>query len=77
MVIHLINVKIKQNLVIYLGLLPLVGNHGKLGPCPRPWGGGGTAHRITALFRLRARYGGLRAWHRRGRGDMGRGPDSD
>ena len=27
---------------------PVVGNHGKLGPCPRPWRGGGTAHEITA-----------------------------
>ena len=28
---------------------PVVGNHGKLGPCPRPWRGGGTAHEITAI----------------------------
>ena len=49
-------------------LLPLVGNHGKLGTCPRPWRGGGTAHRITAPCLLRAKCGVLRAWHRKGEG---------
>ena len=28
---------------------PVVSNHGKVGPCPRPWRGGGTDHRTTAI----------------------------
>ena len=36
---------------------PVVGNHGKLGPCPHPWRRGGTAHRITAVCLFMARYG--------------------
>ena len=35
---------------------PVVGNHGKLGPCPRPWRGGGTAHEITAICLVRTRH---------------------
>ena len=53
---------------------PVVCNHGKLGPCPRPWRGGGTDHRTTAICRFRARCEGLRAWHRKGEGGYGTGP---
>ena len=71
--------KIKLHVIIITYVLdlyqkfPLVGNHGKLGPCPRPWRGGGTAHMITALCRLRARSGGLQAWHRKGEGGIRNG----
>ena len=37
---------------------PVVSNHGKLGPFPRPWRGGGTDHRTTAICRFRARCEG-------------------
>ena len=39
----------------FRGYAPVVSNHGKLGPCPRPWRGGGTDHRITAICHFRAR----------------------
>ena len=42
---------------MYHHFAPVVGNHDKLGPCPRPWRGGGTAHRITAVCLFMARYG--------------------
>ena len=41
----------------------MVGNHGKLGPCPRPWRGGGTAHRITTVCLFSIIF--LRAMHNR------------
>ena len=63
-----------QYIYTLYSLLPLVSNHGKLGPCPRPWRGGGTAHRTTAICRLRARCEGLRACHRKGEGGYGTGP---
>ena len=53
---------------------PVVSNHGKLGPCPRPWRGGGTDHRTTAICRFRARCEGLQAWHWSGEGGYGTGP---
>ena len=34
---------------------PVVSNHGKLGPCPRPWRGIGASHRTTTNCRFRAR----------------------
>ena len=30
------------DVLIITEFAPVVGNHGKLGPCPRPWRGGGT-----------------------------------
>ena len=65
---------VNQMIIYHKALLPVVGNHGKLGPCPRPWRGGGTTHMITVLCRLRASSGGLRAWHRKGEGGYGTGP---
>ena len=34
---------------------PVVCNHGRLEPCPRPWRGIGAAHRITAECLFRAK----------------------
>ena len=36
--------RLVQNKLVYdihQMVAPVVGNHGKLGPCPRPWRGGG------------------------------------
>ena len=35
-------------ITIHVLYAPVVCNHGKLGPCPRPWRGIGAAHRTTA-----------------------------
>ena len=56
---------------------PKVSNHGNLGPCLRPWRGGGTDHRTTAICRLGLGAKDYEHGTGRGRGDMERGPDSD
>ena len=43
-------------LIPHIGInAPVICNHGKLGPCPRPWRRIGAAHRITAVCLFRAR----------------------
>ena len=50
-----IDYEFNVNTTIYCILLPVVRNHGSLGPCPRPWSGVVTDRRTTAICRFRAR----------------------
>ena len=73
---HVLTLNVNLFYIVYIytqNHAPVAGPHGKLGPCPRPWRGGGTAHRINAVFRLGARYGGLWAWHKKGEGGIRNG----